>query len=79
MNKRCVFDLCMKKSFALFALLDMLEWNILIMKEMRILVVIDIFILEWNDFIMRKLQIPASSNVVVWWNELMIVDIYIKI
>ena len=52
----------MKKSFALSILLDIFEWNILIMREMRILVVVNVFILEWNDLIMKELQISIIAN-----------------
>ena len=74
-----MFDLYMKKSFALSALLDMLEWNASIMRGMRILVVVDIFVLEWSDLVMRGLQIPASSDVAVWWDELVIASVFVKI
>ena len=65
MNERYIFDLYIKKNFALFTLLNMLEWNVFIVKEMRISVIIDIFMLEWRDFVMKKLQISISSNIVV--------------
>ena len=79
MNKKYIFDLYIKKNFTLFILLDILEWNAFIMREMRIFVVVDIFILEWSDFVIRELQIPVSSSVIIWWNKFIIINMYIKI